>query len=66
MKILMTADAVGGVWSYSLELARALAPHDVEVVIATMGPLPTAAQRADAATLDNVVLYCSEFKLEWM
>jgi glycosyltransferase involved in cell wall biosynthesis len=66
MKILMTADAVGGVWSYSLELARALASHDVEVVIATMGPLPTAAQRADAATLENVVLYCSEFKLEWM
>jgi glycosyltransferase involved in cell wall biosynthesis len=66
MKLLMTADAVGGVWSYALELARALAPRDIEVVIATMGPLPSASQRADVNQLKNVSLYSSEFKLEWM
>jgi glycogen synthase len=66
MKLLMTADAVGGVWSYSLELARALAPRGVEIVLATMGPPPTDAQREEAARHRNVRLVTSEFRLEWM
>ena len=36
----MTTDAVGGVWTYSRELADALAPEDVEVVLAVLGPPP--------------------------
>jgi glycogen synthase len=66
MKLLMTTDAVGGVWSYSLELARALAPHGVEIVLASMGPLPNDAQREEAARHRNVRLMASEFRLEWM
>jgi glycogen synthase len=66
MKILMTADAVGGVWSYALELARALAPSGVEIVLATMGPLPSDAQREEAARCRNVSLETSDFRLEWM
>ncbi len=65
MKILMTADTVGGVWAYSLELARALGLHDVEIALATMGRLPTAAQRAAAQPLANVRPFESSFKLEW-
>lgn len=64
--ILMTTDAVGGVWTYSLALCRALAAHKLEVVLATMGPRPTDAQRAEVAELRNVVLRESEFRLEWM
>ena len=41
MRVLMTADTVGGVWTYALDLARALAPHGVSVALATMGRLPT-------------------------
>jgi glycogen synthase len=66
MKLLMTVDAVGGVWSYALELARALAPSGVEIVLATMGPLPSAAQREEAARCGNVRLETSEYRLEWM
>ena len=66
MKILMTADAVGGVWSYALELARALAPSGVEIVLATMGPLPSASQREEAARCRNVRLETSAYRLEWM
>jgi glycogen synthase len=66
MKILMTADAVGGVWGYALELARALAPSGVEIVLATMGPLPSAAQREEAARCRNVRLETSDYRLEWM
>lgn len=66
MKILMTADAVGGVWTYALELVRALKPHGVEFVLATMGPLPNEAQRDEAQQLPNLLLVESNFKLEWM
>lgn len=62
----MTADAVGGVWTYTMELARALAPRGVEVVVATMGPRPNDAQRAEAAASGNVTLVESDYRLEWM
>lgn len=65
-RVLMTADAVGGVWTYALDLARALAPHGVNFLIATMGPRPSPAQRREAARLDNVALVESDFRLEWM
>lgn len=65
-RILMTADTVGGVWTYALELARALGRHDVEVAIATMGPEPSPAQCQEAAAIDNVKLFKSNYKLEWM
>ncbi len=66
MRILATADTVGGVWVYALELARALATHDVQVSLATMGGPLSAAQRGELAALDNVELYESTFRLEWM
>lgn len=65
-RILMTTDTVGGVWNYALELCRGLAGHQVQVVLATLGPLPRAAQRAEASQLPNVALCESEFRLEWM
>ena len=48
LRLLLLTDAVGGVWVYSVELARALAPLGVETVLAVMGPSPTPEQRADA------------------
>jgi glycogen synthase len=65
-RVLMTADAVGGVWNYALELSRGLGGHGIEVVLATMGPKPSAAQRAEAAELGNVTLCEGDFRLEWM
>ena len=62
----MTTDAVGGVWTYALELARALEPHGVEIALASMGPPPGPAQRAEAAGRPNVTLHESTFALEWM
>ncbi len=66
MRILMTADAIGGVWTYAMELCRALAEHDVEVTLATMGDAPTADQCRQVFALPNVNLYVSRYKLEWM
>jgi glycogen(starch) synthase len=62
----MTADTVGGVFTYALELCRGLADHGVQVVLATMGARLTPAQRARLATMENVQVYESELRLEWM
>jgi glycogen synthase len=65
-RILMTADAVGGVWTYALDLARAFAPHGIDITLATMGPRPNVLQKKDAARVPNLTLVESDFKLEWM
>jgi len=65
-RLLMTADAVGGVWTYALELARALVPFGIDTTLATMGPLPTTDQIADAAAIPGLDLVTSTFALEWM
>jgi len=64
LHVLITADAVGGVWSYVYELCRAL--PDVRFTIANMGPLPSATQQKAACDLKNVELVCREYRLEWM
>jgi glycogen synthase len=66
MKVLLTTDTVGGVWTYALELSRALAQHNVRVALAMMGGAPSAWQRAEVAPFANVVVFESEYKLEWM
>jgi glycogen(starch) synthase len=66
MKLLMTTDTVGGVWTYSLELAGALARYGVQVTLATMGPRMSERQRAELSAYRNVRLHESEFRLEWM
>jgi glycosyltransferase involved in cell wall biosynthesis len=62
----MTTDAVGGVWTYALDLIEATRDLGVRFTLACLGPLPSAAQRRRAASLDNVRLECMECKLEWM
>lgn len=64
--ILMTADTVGGVWHYALELARGLTAEGLLVVLATMGRPPTPDQRAAARAIDGLVLETSGYALEWM
>jgi len=66
MRVLMTADTVGGVWTYALELADALAAHDVEVVLATMGAPLSPAQRAELRGSQIARAYAESLKLEWM
>jgi glycosyltransferase involved in cell wall biosynthesis len=64
--LLMTADAVGGVWSYALDLVRGLAAHGTRVTLAVLGPAPDSAQRAAAATLPNLALEVTGLPLDWM
>ncbi len=62
-RILITADAIGGVWQYATDLARALQPLGYEPVIALLGPVPRDAQRADAAGL---TLIETDLPLDWL
>src|SRR5688500_6262661 len=66
MHVLMTADTVGGVWAYALELADALAPHGVEVSLATMGRPMSPSQRGELERSAVVDVHESGFALEWM
>ena len=63
-RLLITADAVGGVWPYTLHLASALRRRGVEITIAVMGPPPSERQRAVAAQV--ATLACHGCRLEWM
>src|SRR5437016_556960 len=65
-RILMTADGVGGVWTYALDLCRSLGPRGIEVGLATMGQPLAAAQQREAKALPNVRVFESAFRLEWM
>ena len=65
-RILMTADCIGGVWTYALDLARGLCEEGAQVVLATMGDLPSAAQRQETQSIPGLTLCASGLKLEWM
>jgi glycogen(starch) synthase len=64
--ILMSADTIGGVWSYSISLADEYSRRGRRVVLATMGRRPTEAQRHAVSALSGVDLIESDFRLEWM
>jgi glycosyltransferase involved in cell wall biosynthesis len=66
VKILLVADAVGGVFTHALELARALTAARVKVVLATEGAELTADQRRAVASLPGVVHDGRPYRLEWM
>ena len=62
----MTADAVGGVWTYALDLARQFGHRDMAVTLAVMGPEPSASQYAESHQLPGVTVRHAPFRLEWM
>ena len=66
MRVLLTADTVGGVWTYALDLSAGLAGRGVEVVLATMGAAMSDEQRAAAEGIPGLRLAESAYRLEWM
>jgi len=65
-RVLMTADTVGGVWTYAMELCHALGAYGIEIVLATMGAPLSRSQRTEVAALGNIKVSESDYKLEWM
>lgn len=66
MRVLMTTDAVGGVWQYSLALARGLAgEYDCRVLLLCFGE-PDRRDLAEVANSPGIDLVTLKLKLEWM
>lgn len=67
-RVLMTADPVGGVWTYMLELARGLLSSGVDqIVVASLGGPVSPSQRAAFDRLGpGAILHEDHRKLEWM
>ena len=62
-RVLLTTDAVGGVWTYTVELARALSALGVEPVVATLGPSPDENQKRRLA---GAHLFDTGLPLDWL
>lgn len=65
-RILLTTDSVGGVWQYSLELARGLARQNVHTILVVLGPPPESAQRQEATAIPGLQLMVSDLPLDWL
>ncbi len=65
LRVFMTADCVGGIWPYALDLARGLAALRVEVTLALLGPAPGARQLVEAAGVAGLRLLTTGLPLDW-
>jgi glycogen(starch) synthase len=64
-RILVTTDAVGGVWRYSLTLASGLASGGWNCTLASMGPSPSRNQYEEAKTIPGCRLIDTGLPLDW-
>ncbi len=63
-RIMLTTDAVGGVWRYCMELAAELRARETDILLVSMGPAPSAAQRAEAAAICTLLI--TDLPLDWL
>ena len=66
IRLLLTADAIGGVWQYATDLAAGLAGQGVQTVLAVLGPAPNQAQRAIAAAIPGLTVLETGLPLDWL
>jgi glycosyltransferase involved in cell wall biosynthesis len=64
-QLLMTTDAVGGVWTYASTLAEALAERGWRVCLVTMGPAPSESQLAPLLRNFSITTEITDLALEW-
>lgn len=63
--VFMTTDAVGGVWTYAMDLAAGLSGYGVRTTLAVLGPPPHAEQRDMAAAVPGLSILETGLPLEW-
>jgi glycosyltransferase involved in cell wall biosynthesis len=61
-RVLITLDAVGGVWRYAIDVARGLEARGIACLLVGFGPPPGAAQRAEC---DRSELVWTHDPLDW-
>ncbi len=62
-RVVLSTDAIGGVWTYALDLARGLSDRGMDAVLAVLGPPPGEAQRASVPRGVRVV--ATGLPLDW-
>jgi glycosyltransferase involved in cell wall biosynthesis len=65
-RVLLTTDTVGGVWTYTLDLARALVAEEIAVELVVLGPAPSLDQQHEAASINGLHLTMLGLPLDWM
>jgi glycogen(starch) synthase len=70
MRLLMTTDTVGGVWTFTSELANGLLARGCDVALVSFGRAPSPEQHSWVSRMvigfPNFVFAASEAPLEWM
>lgn len=71
MRVLITTDTLGGVWTFSLEMAAGLLERGCSVLLISFGRMPSTAQREQCELLQTrysgrFQLQASEISLEWV
>jgi glycogen(starch) synthase len=66
MHVLMTADTVGGVWTYTRELVSGLIRRGHRITLVSFGKLPCTAQIAWMQGLPHLDYRPTPYALEWM
>ncbi|CCJ08472.1 Glycosyl transferase group 1 [Methylocystis sp. SC2] len=66
LNLFMTADAVGGVFTYALDLARALSSLQVRTTLAVLGPAMSQRQRDAAAATPGLSVIWLDLPLDWL
>ena len=66
MHVLMTADTVGGVWTYTQELVSGLIQQGIRVTLVSLGKLPSPEQSAWIDALPELDYRPTDYRLEWM
>jgi glycosyltransferase involved in cell wall biosynthesis len=62
----MTADTVGGVWTYTQELVTGLTRRGIRVTLASFGAMPRPEQLSWMEGLENLDYRPTSYRLEWM
>lgn len=64
LRLLMTVDAIGGVWRYAMDLAAELKVLGAETVFACLGPAPAAEKEQEARAIGRLILV--DAPLDWL
>lgn len=65
-QLFMTADTVGGVFTYAVDLAQGLAERGVPTTLALLGPAASPAQRESARAVPGLRLVETHLPLDWL
>jgi phosphatidylinositol alpha-mannosyltransferase len=64
--VLLTTDAVGGIWRYTLDLANGLSALGVRCTIVCLGPVDEVEAELDVAKIEKASLLCEPLPLDWL